>query len=93
MMLVFLIACGYPAEEFMADVDEAACEWQTDCYEYESLSACISDAEAARESPPECAYDSDAAEECVWQYEERECPDGDAGEAGVPAACLDVWDC
>jgi hypothetical protein len=92
MILAFL-ACGYPPEDFMADVDAASCQWQADCYDYESFEACMDGAEASRGDPPDCAYDADAARECVWEYEARECPEGGEGDAGVPAACLEVWGC
>lgn len=92
--LLVCVGCGYPEAAFRDDLDAAACDWQTDCYSYQSHGACVAEAEASRtEVDDSCTYDPDAARECVRDYAAIDCPDGDEHAAAVPAACEAVWSC
>ena len=94
LLLLLWVGGGYPEDEFRDALDAESCQWQADCYDYESADTCIA---AARESrtpvSDDCTYDPHAARECIDDYRLVDCPDGDEYIATVPEACTLVWDC
>jgi len=94
LSVLWASGCSYPEEDFRDDLDAASCDWQTDCYGYQSYDGCIVEAQESRsEIADGCTYSADAARECVRDYAAIDCPDGDEHSAAVPSACEVVWDC
>ena len=93
-VLLLGLGCAYPEEAFLDEFDEASCDWQVDCYNYQDHETCLSAAATSRTAIPDtCTYDPDAARECVRDYESIDCPNGNEYSANIPEACEQVWDC
>ncbi len=91
-MIWLLVACGYPVERFQEDFDEASCQWQADCYDYQSVETCIAESSSSWDGVEACSYDEDAARECVKDTNKMPCPDEEEGVV-FPDACAEVWSC
>lgn len=92
-MLAWL-ACAYPEEQFVAELDEALCDWATRCLgepevTLETRGYC---AQQSHVPETECHYDQDHAQECVDELEWMVCV-GASNEVSLPAACDRVYRC
>jgi len=89
--LMSLAACGYSEESYLEDEAAAACTFTVDCYPglYDSVDECIT----LRGEPvvtAGCAYDAQAAADCVDGLEAMSCPEEGAAPA-FPVACDSVY--
>lgn len=94
ILLLTWFGCAYPEEQFVAELDDALCDWATRCLgepevSLETRGYC---AQQSRVPDTECTYDEDNARECVDELEWMACARA-ADEVSLPAACDWVYRC
>lgn len=89
-LLVALLAGCLGEDGFQARYDEQLCAWRADCFG-DGFESCL-DAAADDWSSTGCAFDREAARDCLKDLEFMDCP-GEHEDAGLPYACAEVWTC
>jgi hypothetical protein len=97
--LVALAGCGVKEDAFVSKYVEEECAFALSCYDpailnfygWTDADACIAQRGPEIVTAAEgCVYDKKAAKECLKEFDEMACPDGDPLP---PAICGQVWDC
>ena len=94
LVLLSLAHSGCLKEDaFVAEYNEAACAWLSDCNRSIDEEECLQQASEAEVSlPPQCDYHPRQARRCLDGMWGLECPVRSV-DVTLPAACDLVWDC
>jgi len=96
-VLGVLVAGCYTPEAFEVELDDAICDWATDCFQSPdtlvgSYAYCFEPRPEPEPIETSCAFRTRKARRCVGQIERMNCPAEDA-MPGMPASCDEVWVC
>jgi hypothetical protein len=93
MLVLILVACGYPEDDFRTDYVDAYCGWAADCGWYADAGTCTADYAAWDGPSDQCGdYDAHAARDCVKALQVLACPVDDPASE-FPSACSAVYPC